>query len=174
MINKTKHWDIYKIENPDGRIYIGCTSKFYFRKAYYKGAHCKGQKELYDSLLKYGYINHKFEIIESFEECIKYASEREIYWITYYKSCIKIWPSYNGLNLNMGISYRKRSPNQLAEYWKRHSQKVGIYSKKGELISIYRSKTEASLSLGRHIHYVSRILRLQNGHTKNYIFREEI
>lgn len=58
---------IYKITSPSGRIYIGQTSNYHKRLISYKGLHCKKQRRLYNSFLKYGYVNHTFEFIESCE-----------------------------------------------------------------------------------------------------------
>jgi group I intron endonuclease len=54
---------IYKITNPKNRIYIGQSVHIHNRFAQYKKYHCKKQPRLYSSLMKYGYENHKFEII---------------------------------------------------------------------------------------------------------------
>ena len=58
---------IYKITNPEGKIYIGQSINIEKRWKGYKNFHCKGQHKLYNSLKKYGPENHTFEIIE---ECI--------------------------------------------------------------------------------------------------------
>jgi len=54
---------IYKITSPSGRIYIGQSWDWVKRKSVYKRIACPRQKYLYNSLLKYGYDNHKIEII---------------------------------------------------------------------------------------------------------------
>lgn len=54
---------IYKITNPKGKIYIGQSIDIYSRIKYYKNLNCKKQRKLYNSLLKYGWDNHKFEIV---------------------------------------------------------------------------------------------------------------
>ncbi len=56
---------IYMITSPTGRIYIGSTSNIENRWKKYRYLSCKGQIKLYNSLRKYGYINHIFEIIWS-------------------------------------------------------------------------------------------------------------
>jgi hypothetical protein len=58
---------IYKITNPQGKIYIGQSNDIYHRFYSYKKLNCKGQIKLYNSLLKYGVDDHQFEIIE---ECL--------------------------------------------------------------------------------------------------------
>ena len=77
---------IYKITNPNNRIYIGCTIDFKRRLSEYRRLSMAGQIKLYNSLVKYGFDNHIFEIIEECNEDIFH--EREIYWIKHF-NCIK-------------------------------------------------------------------------------------
>lgn len=85
---------IYKITSPSGKIYIGCTINYKRRLSEYKRLSGKKQVKLYNSLNKYGFESHKFEMIEECSE--DKLSEREIYWIQFY-DCIK-----NGLNIRLG------------------------------------------------------------------------
>jgi group I intron endonuclease len=55
---------IYKITSPTKRIYIGQSVNIYKRFKQYEKLDCKMQIRLYNSLIKYGYKNHKFEIID--------------------------------------------------------------------------------------------------------------
>jgi group I intron endonuclease len=88
---------IYKITNPNGKIYIGQSTDIEKRFKYYYRLECKGQTKIFNSLKKYGPENHVFEIIE---ECsIEQLNEREIYWGLRYKVL-----NENGLNLKeLGI-----------------------------------------------------------------------
>lgn len=61
---KSKLIGIYKITSPSGKIYIGQGIDLELRFKRYKRLACKKQIKLYNSFLKYGYINHKIEIIE--------------------------------------------------------------------------------------------------------------
>lgn len=73
---------IYKIVSPSNKIYIGQSTNIERRIKYYKGLYCKNQTKLYNSLKKYGWKSHKFEIIE---ECkIEDLLDRENYWKDYY------------------------------------------------------------------------------------------
>lgn len=85
---------IYKITSPNNKIYIGCTINFKRRLSEYRRLSIKGQTKLYNSLVKYGFDNHMFEIVEECSECILH--EREIYWIKHFK-CIE-----EGLNIRLG------------------------------------------------------------------------
>jgi group I intron endonuclease len=85
---------IYKIINPEGKIYIGYTTNSYKRQTYYKLNKGIKQTKLHNSIIQYGWDKHKFEIIE---ECNKSDLRyKEQYWIKYHNS----WD--DGLNSNSG------------------------------------------------------------------------
>lgn len=86
---------IYKITNPKGKIYIGQSVNIEERKNQYKylSKYSLGRK-IFNSIKKYGFENHIFEILE---ECsLEQLDEREIYWGIYF-NVLK-----NGLNLKLG------------------------------------------------------------------------
>jgi group I intron endonuclease len=87
---------IYKITNPKGKMYVGQSRDIEHRFYYYRlsSEWIKEQRKLYNSLKKYGYENHVFEIIEECSE--ETINEKEIYWINFYNSVIE------GLNLKYG------------------------------------------------------------------------
>jgi group I intron endonuclease len=86
---------IYKITNPKGKAYIGQSTKIEIRTNFYKTYNCKKQPKLLNSLKKYGWEQHIFEIIE---ECsLEQLNEREIYWGSHYGVLGK-----SGLNLRLG------------------------------------------------------------------------
>lgn len=94
---------IYKITSPTNKIYIGQSIDIKRRFATYRRLHkqVSSSPKLYRSLLKYGYINHIFEIIE---ECtIELLNERERYWQDYYNVISK-----NGLNCILTNTNEKR------------------------------------------------------------------
>lgn len=73
---------IYKITNPKGKVYIGQSVDIIRRKNTYKNFKSPSQPRIYNSIKKYGWENHIFEIIE---ECtLEQLSERETYWKQYY------------------------------------------------------------------------------------------
>lgn len=73
---------IYKITNPKGRIYIGQSVDIVLRKKSYERLSCNEQPKLYNSLVKYGFSEHIFDVIE---ECnVVELNERERYWQDYY------------------------------------------------------------------------------------------
>ena len=50
---------IYKITNPNNRIYIGQSWNIESRLYSYKNGRCKNQRKLLNSIKKYGWENHK-------------------------------------------------------------------------------------------------------------------
>ena len=86
---------IYKITNPNNKIYIGQSTNIKERFRKYSKLSNKRQIKLYNSFQKYGINNHQFEIIEECSEHI--LNEREVYWGNYYDVL-----SDNGLNLRLG------------------------------------------------------------------------
>lgn len=73
---------IYKIINPEGKIYIGQTINYDRRKKEYIRQKGKGQPLLNKSMIKYTPEEHLFEILE---ECnINQLDEKEKYWKEYY------------------------------------------------------------------------------------------
>jgi group I intron endonuclease len=91
---------IYKITNPENKIYIGKSLDIEYRFKQYKNLSCKEQPLILESLKKYGWFNHIFEIIEICDE--KNINEKEKYWINYF-NC-----NDNGLNcfLNPNTSWK--------------------------------------------------------------------
>jgi group I intron endonuclease len=88
---------IYKITSPSGKIYIGQTIDIDTRKTKYKYLNCKNQTRLYKSLVKYGWENHVFEVVEIIEtEDLIQLNNLEIEWISKL-DCFK-----NGLNCTLG------------------------------------------------------------------------
>jgi group I intron endonuclease len=93
---------IYKITSPSGKIYIGQSVNWERRHQEYQRLQCKGQRRLYNSLLKYGIEQHIFELIEKCS--LEQLNECEIYWGEYYDVLGK-----NGLGLKLGNAGGKRS-----------------------------------------------------------------
>jgi len=85
---------IYKITSPNGKIYIGSTVNLKDRIYRYKTYRVKSQVKIYNSLIKYGFENHKFEVIYECNE-----SDRNYYEFYYGKLFDVI--GNNGLNLSL-------------------------------------------------------------------------
>jgi len=80
---------IYKITNPEGKVYIGQSVDIEHRLKRYK--YCKrGQRKLYESISYYGYENHKKEILIICD--VNDLNEKELFYQKKYNSV------ENGLN----------------------------------------------------------------------------
>jgi len=96
--NQIRNWHIYKITNPNDKIYIGLTSDITRRRNDYAKVKCKSQSILFKSLTKYGFEAHKFDIIDNFTSDTNFAYGKEMFWIrTFMSNCSK-WPEMKGLN----------------------------------------------------------------------------
>ena len=80
---------IYKITNPNNRIYIGQSWNIESRLYSYKNGRCKNQRKLLNSIKKYGWENHKFEVIHELPVDIdqNILNEYEIIYYNFYKDC---------------------------------------------------------------------------------------
>jgi group I intron endonuclease len=87
---------IYKITNPKGKIYIGQSVNISKRFSKYQHIRLQDQQpRLYNSIKKYGFQNHIFEIVE---EClVAFLDEKELYWGEYFNVL-----GGNGLNCRLG------------------------------------------------------------------------
>jgi group I intron endonuclease len=90
---------IYKITNPNGKVYIGQSVNAKKRILNYKRLDCKEQPKIYNSLKKYGIQNHTFEIIHICN--IEELNNLERYYQELY-DVIK-----NGLNCRLTITSDK-------------------------------------------------------------------
>lgn len=98
--NLTFH--IYKITSPSGGCYIGISKNIELRQRNYKNSECVNQPLLFNSLKKYGWENHSFEILDSFTSNDDFALGREMFWIRSYMSCRNVYPDQHGLNATIG------------------------------------------------------------------------
>lgn len=91
---------IYKITSPSGRVYIGRAVNIGNRWDEYRRLKYKYQPLLRKSVLKYGWINHLFEVVEFCDE--DKLNQREIYWIAILETNANKHKDGNGLNLTDG------------------------------------------------------------------------
>jgi len=120
---------IYKITNPEGKIYIGLSKNIKSRwKSYQSRTGMADNSSFKLSLITYGYDNHTFEIIEEVINDNKLLRERERYWINYYQSNI------NGLNDNRGgcgtNSHSSESKQKISESLKGKPKPVDFGKKR--------------------------------------------
>ena len=95
---------IYKITSPTERVYIGITSNFNSRMESYRNCDKRLSRQtlVYNSIRKYGYLQHKIEIIDRFTSNLEYANGKEIFWIRTNMSNWNKYPHSKGLNLTEG------------------------------------------------------------------------
>lgn len=73
---------IYKITSPTGKIYVGQSCDINKRKNAYETGNCKRQLRVFKSIVTYGWMNHKFEIIETCSKNL--LDSKEKYWQEFY------------------------------------------------------------------------------------------
>jgi len=131
---------IYKITSPSNKVYIGQSFDIDRRIYRYRRLECKGQTIIYRSLLKYGFHNHKFEIICELPKDISNSilNKYEEFYISQYTECGFNMMNLKGGGLNglysedskkkMSISQRNKKPiseetrkklsDNSSRYWK--------------------------------------------------------
>jgi len=115
---------IYKITSPSKKIYIGQSVNIKKRFKTYKNLYCINQTKLYNSLKKYGFEKHKFEILQECEK--EQLNELEVYYVELYQSL----DSKYGLNIRAGggsiCTVSDETKIRLASIWKgkKHSEQT--------------------------------------------------
>jgi group I intron endonuclease len=142
---------IYKITNPIDRIYIGQSVNIKKRFNDYKFLDCKYQRKLYNSLNKYGYINHTFEILE---ECdIEQLNERERYYQDLY-NCVN-----KGLNCRLTTTDDKSG---------KLSEKTKLKIRNVNLGNIHLEKTKLKIK-----NSITEYFKLNNHHNSKKVINIE-
>lgn len=145
---------IYKIVSPSGRIYIGQSWDIFDRLRKYRSLRCKAQSKLYNSLLKYGFNEHIFEVVQEFP----YDISQEVlnnYEFFYWKQYIEA--GFGMLNIREAGESRKHSEETKQKFRERdHSYKLG--------------KKQSSETIERR---VAKIRGKKQKHKKGYVFTEE-
>jgi group I intron endonuclease len=125
---------IYKITNPEGEIYIGCTNNLKKRIGNYKIGKIPTQPLMLESLVKFGWDSHKFEILEYTDNLV----EREKYYIQLYNSYNK------GLNANRGgggvETHTQKTKNLISEKGRANKGKRAVSHRKGKILPEYMVK----------------------------------
>jgi len=107
---------IYLIVSPTGRRYIGSSNDIAKRWCKYKNLLCTSQLALYNSFVKHGVGNHKFEVIY---EC---NVEEIYYWERVFGDIYLSLHTYGGLNMNLPSLGDKRTCIS-EETRKKHSER---------------------------------------------------
>jgi len=158
---------IYKITNPKNKVYIGQSINLTQRENDYKSGKGFEQIKLYNSIKKYGWKNHKFEILE---ECnIEDLNQRERHYQDHYQVLKK------GLNLRLTSTINK-SGKMSSHSSKLKSQKNSIpilqYDLNGIFIKRWDSLTQAKNTL--NIHNINSVLRGRKNQAGGYVWRYDI
>lgn len=169
---------IYKIMNPKGKIYIGQSRNWIKRLSNYRRISCKGQFKIYNSLKKYGFENHKFEILVEFNDKISQESLNfyEIYWWKFFKDS-----GFEMLNLKEPGSRGQLSQESKNKIKKKltgkklsleTARKISI-SNKGKIHSPetiqkikeswIRGRNSRTILKGKDVHNSRMVVNLQNG-----------
>jgi group I intron endonuclease len=127
---------IYKITNPNGKVYIGQSIEIEKRLYKYKSANCKKQTKILNSIKKYGWDAHSFEIIH---KCLaSELNDLEVYYIN----------KFNSLNDGLNLAYGGRSSLLTDE----HKQKIAnslrgkkrpnsvVEKQKATMVNLYSNK----------------------------------
>jgi len=93
-----KQATIYKITNPNGKVYIGKTMCLSSRTSCYRNCNCKKQPLIYNIIKKYGWENHTLEVLETCNPDL--LSTKEIEYITLLNTFYKNNPL--GMNMTAG------------------------------------------------------------------------
>lgn len=133
---------IYKITNPQGKIYIGKSKDIEKRFAsYLKLQHCSQQIKIYNSLKKYGPKNHIFEIIERCPESD--LDLREIFWIKKLNSVTE------GLNLTWGGDGGNLSEESQFKKSTSNTKPIIQYDLDGNFIQTFKGAKDAIEFIGK-------------------------
>lgn len=116
---------IYKITSPNKRVYIGQTIDVQRRIREYKRMYHKSQIRVFNSLKKYGFDNHIFEVLTECDQSELNKWER--YYQDLYSSCGK-----NGLNCSL-TGYNGSSGSMSEATKKKISEKRILLVKKWRL-----------------------------------------
>lgn len=149
---------IYKITSPSGKIYIGETVNFKKRFDRYKSLQCKNQIKLYNSFIKYGIDNHKFEILEECE--INELKCRERYYQDIYNVLSEI-----GMNLKLTSCSELKQVNRKESIEKAKETKLIRKAGIGENNGMYGKKHSDITK-----HKISKILKGMFKGDKNPMF----
>ena len=137
-----KRIGIYKITSPSGKVYIGQSNDIEDRFNRYIGLRCKGQRHLYSSLVKYGWLKHRFEIIKlcSSED----LNDLEVKYISLYNSTNR----EIGMNLQSGGLNSKDCEETKLLKKMNHPERKEFYAERNGVVTKFDSMTDAEKILG--------------------------
>lgn len=127
---------VYKITNPNGKVYIGKSCHIKRRFIEHKNCSKTGKTKLYNSIRKYGIENHTIEVI--FLSDIQYEMDKmESIYIRYYDSIntgLNHIDELNGINGFLGKKHTEENVLKIKERMKGYKPENAI---KKRMKSIY-------------------------------------
>ena len=130
---------IYKIINPKGKVYIGQSWDIVDRRKRYNRLACKKQVKLYNSIKKYGWNNHIFEVCHELPVDITQGilDNYEVLYYNLYKDC-----NIEMLNIKEPGKGGKHSPETIQKM----KDRCWLKGKRREEFPMYgKIRTEESL-----------------------------
>ena len=115
---------IYRLVAPDGSVYVGQSTNLEQRQKAYRAGNCRDMPKLHCSFLKYGAINHKFEILALLESKDPYElCVLEQFYITHFRQI-----GANLLNTNnvLRAKYPENHYFKSRSYEKTEEHKINI------------------------------------------------
>jgi len=165
---------IYKIVSPTGKVYVGQAIDIEKRKKSYKKLKCKGQPRLYNSLVKYGFSEHIFEVVE---QCsVEKLNTRERHWQDLYDVL-----SEKGLNCKLtktgdkagcySQESRRKNSESLKAFWKtpegQECRKIQVsntdYTTRSEKIKAYFKTPEGVLKKEKMLNNLQSFWKSEEG-----------
>ena len=89
---------IYKITNPNGKMYIGQTTHYSSRVSAYRNLNIRRQELIQNSIKKYGWENHTIEVV--CEVPVEELDTKEVFYINQFGTYCKLNPQ--GMNMTLG------------------------------------------------------------------------
>lgn len=143
---KNKSFIVYKHTSPSGKVYIGQTCQSEAKRFRHDGTGYTGSPYFYSAIKKYGWNNFKHEVLES-NLTKEQADEKEIEYISMYKSCDKRY----GYNMSTGGEHGSVGVIRSEEY-KQHLSKIN----KGKTLSEEHKRKIGNAHKGRKLTDVQR------------------
>lgn len=133
---------IYKITSPSGRVYIGSSKDIENRMKFYKNMWNSSQIRIYNSIKKYGWENHSWEILEETTE--ENLIERERHYQEEYKVL-----SDNGLNCKLVSTENTRGKLSIDSINKMKNKLTGRKLSKEHIENIKKSNSKPKSKKGK-------------------------
>lgn len=186
---------VYKITSPSGKIYIGQSWNISKRKSAYKRNPSIQQRHIYNSIIKYGWEAHSFEILQKLPVDIEQSvlDNLECFYIEQYKSA-----NITLMNIKEGGSRGKVSEETLErmrntthgrDFMKEYNQRIDRYRRpkgfwegkrhpreykveqtdlSGNLTKVWNSISEIKKELGYNSSNLSMSVRKQIKYKNSY------